>query len=156
VSEVRVHLHDTMAGSYPLRLVDLLFCTDRVVVVEYDYLTGLDLVTGRADSRAEAFARVVSEDGIEAALDTAEHQRTLAYADVERVVVHDGGRFGREKVTLCPDTARPIRVRVHGEVDVEAFVAAVRSTVDGHRTTVTVERGLGVSLEDLAARLTPR
>lgn len=154
--EVRVHLHYAMTGSYPLRLLDLLFCPERVLVAEYDYLTGIDLVTGGADRRAMAFAETVREDGVEGALATVERQQSIPYEDVERVTVYDGGRFGREKVTLTRATADPVRVRVHGDVDTEAFVAAVRSTVDGYETAVELERGLGLDAGTVLSRLSPR
>lgn len=154
--EVRVHLHYAMAGSYPLRLIDLLFCTDRVLVAEYDYVTGLDLLTGGADRRATAFAETVRDDGVEGALATTERQEAVPYEDVERVTVHDGGRFGREKVTLTRRTADPVRVRVHGPVDTAAFVDAVRSTVDGYETAVEVERGLGLDVWTVLSQISPR
>ena len=66
--ELRVHLHFTMRGSYPLRLVDLLFCTETVRVVEYGYLTPLDLALGAPKRRARSFAERVRDEGVGTAI----------------------------------------------------------------------------------------
>ncbi|MFB6091182.1 MAG: hypothetical protein ABEJ97_09005 [Halobellus sp.] len=150
---VRVHLHYAMTGSYPLRLVDLLFCERRVLVVEYDYLTGFDLATGSADGRAAAFAATLDDDGLAAARAAAEHEYAVDYADVDRVVVYDGGRFGREKVVLDRTDAPPVRVRVHGDVDVEALCAALESTLSTRAAVVERKPGTGVRLRERLRRL---
>ena len=60
--ELRVHLHFTMRGTFPLRLLDILFGTERLHYVEYGYLTPVDLAIGSATRRARAFAQQVTED----------------------------------------------------------------------------------------------
>ena len=142
--ELRVHLHYTMRGSYPLRLVDVLFCTERAYFVEYDYLTPVDLLFGSPDQRAAAFASQVVEEGVPAAIETAEQVETQSYDTLDSVDIHTGGRVGRPKVTAQPQTASATTVRVHGQFDAEPFTQALRSTVDGHDVTVQQRDGIGI------------
>lgn len=143
--EVRVHLHHAMTGTYPLRLLDLLFCPDRALAVEYDYLTGLALVSGRAADRAAAFAATVREEGVSAALDAAERTREFPYDALETVRVYDGGWLGREKVVLDAAGERPLPVRVHGPVDVDGLTDGLEQTLASW--DVAVERRGGLGLE---------
>lgn len=142
--ELRVHLHYTMRGSYPLRMVDVLFCTERAYFVEYDYLTPVDLLFGSPDQRAAAFASQVVEEGVPAALETAETVETQPYDALDSVDVHTGGRVGRPKITARPLKGSATTVRVHGEFDAEPFTQALLSTVDGHDVTVRQRDGLGI------------
>ncbi|SDW86320.1 hypothetical protein SAMN05443574_10856 [Haloarcula vallismortis] len=141
--ELRVHLHYTMRGSYPLRLVDVLFCTERAYFVEYDYLTPVDLLFGSPDQRAAAFASQVVEEGVPAAIETAEQVETQSYDTLDSVDIHTGGRVGRPKVTAQPQTASATTVRVHGQFDAEPFTQALRSTVDGYDVAVRQRDGIG-------------
>jgi hypothetical protein len=142
--ELRVHLHYTMRGSYPLRLIDVLFCTERAYFVEYDYLTPVDLLFGSPDHRAAAFASQVAEEGVPAALETAEQVETQSYDALDSVDIHSGGRIGRPKITARPLTGGSTTVRVHGQFDAEPFTQALRSTVDGHDVTVRRRDGIGI------------
>lgn len=142
--ELRVHLHYTMRGSYPLRLIDVLFCTDRAYFVEYDYLTPVDLLFGSPDQRAAAFASQVVEEGVPAALETAETVETQPYDALDSVDIYTGGRVGRPKITTQPRTGSATTVRVHGQFDAEPFTQALRSTVDGHDVTVRQRNGIGI------------
>ncbi|GAA5433704.1 hypothetical protein Hjap01_03192 [Haloarcula japonica] len=141
--ELRVHLHYTMRGSYPLRLVDVLFCTEQAYFVEYDYLTPVDLLFGSPDQRAAAFASRVVDDGVPAALETAEAIETQSYDTLDSVDIHTGGRIGRPKITAQPRAGSATTVRVHGQFDSEPFVQALRSTVDGHDVTIRQRDGIG-------------
>ncbi|MEF8828825.1 MAG: hypothetical protein V5A49_07305 [Haloarcula sp.] len=141
--ELRVHLHYTMRGSYPLRLLDVLFCTERVYFVEYDYLTPVDLLFGSPDQRAAAFASQVVEEGVSAALETAEEVETQPYDALDSIDIHSGGRVGRPKITARPLTGSATTVRVHGQFDADPFTQALRSTVDGHDVTVQQRDGIG-------------
>lgn len=142
--ELRVHLHYTMRGSYPLRLVDVLFCTERAYFVEYDYLTPVDLVFGSPDQRAAAFASEVVEEGVPAAIETAEAVEKQSYDALDSVEIHSGGWVGRPKITARPRTGASTTVRVHGQFDAEPFTRALRSTVDGHDVTVRQQDGIGI------------
>ncbi|EMA10501.1 MULTISPECIES: hypothetical protein [Haloarcula] len=141
--ELRVHLHYTMRGSYPLRLIDVLFCTERAYFVEYDYLTPVDLLFGSPDQRAAAFASQVVEEGVPAAIETAEQVETQSYDALDSVDIHTGGRIGRPKITAQPRTDSATTVRVHGQFDPEPFTQALRTTVDGHDVTVRQKDGFG-------------
>lgn len=154
VDRVRVHLHHTMTGRYPLRLLDLLFYPDRVLAVEYDYLTGFDIATGGGKRRAEAFAATVTEKGVAATLDTAERCQELPYETLEAIRIYDGGSLGRVKVVLDRATGSSLTVRVHGEVDVDSFAGAVRTVLAPYDATVEREAGLGLrdALPDLSRR----
>ena len=142
--ELRVHLHYTMRGSYPLRLLDVLFCTERAYFVEYDYLTPVDLVFGSPDRRAATFASRVVEDGVPAALETAERVETQSYDALDSVDIHSGGRVGRPKVTARSRAGSETTVRVHGQFDAAPFEKALRSAVDGHDVTVRRRDGIGL------------
>ncbi len=141
--ELRVHLHYTMRGSYPLRLLDVLFCTERAYFVEYDYLTPVDLLFGSPDRRAAAFASRVVEEGVPAALETAEQVETQPYDALDGVDIHSGGRVGRPKITARPRAGAETTVRVHGQFDAAPFEEALRSAVDGHDVTVRRRDGFG-------------
>ncbi|WP_436928475.1 hypothetical protein [Halosimplex halobium] len=141
---VGVHLHHTMTGTYPLRLLDVLFCSERVAAVEYGYATPTDLASGGAERSADAFAATLQQEGLAAALEAAEDCRTIRYDRLERVVVFDGGAVGREKLLLeAGDDA--LSVRVHGPLDLDRFTGAVRSVLEPHEATVERRRGLGLT-----------
>lgn len=143
MTEVQIHVHNTMRGSYPLCLLDVLFCERQILLVEYGYLTALSLATDEAERRAAAFAETLADGGLPAARETAEHERAVAYADLDAVVVYDGGRYGREKLVLDGDGS-PVHVRVHGDLDVAALTAALRGVVGPHGVDVERRRGAGV------------
>ena len=134
-----------MRGIVPLRLVDLLFCPQQLLVVEYGYLTPLDLTIGAPSRRADAFIESINSEGLAAALDAAECVTELAYDDVETLRVYDGGWIGREAVAIEASTGRTQVVRVHGPFDIDRFVDAVRSVLSSY--AVSVERRDGVALE---------
>ncbi|MFB6250265.1 MAG: hypothetical protein ABEI27_01030 [Halobellus sp.] len=143
--QVRVHLHYAMTGSYPLRLVDLLFFDDRVILLEYDYLTGFDLATAGADRRAASFAETLESEGLAAARAAAEREQRIDYDGLDRIVVYDGGAVAREKVVLERTDAAPVRVRVHGGVEADGLCAALESTVASDSTAIDRQSGAGVS-----------
>ena len=141
---VKVHLHHTMTGRFPLRVLDLLFCPDRVLAVEYDYATPLDLATGSPQRSADAFVEVLASEGVAAALDSARRSREIPYDGLAAVRVFDGGWLGREKVRLDPARGSALAVRVHADLDVDAFTDAVRSTLEPYGTTVERTGGIGL------------
>lgn len=142
---VQVHLHHTMAGSYPLRLVDVLFCPAQVVAVEYDYATPIDLATGGVQRRADEFAATLRTEGLAAALASAEDQWVTPYEHLSSVTVFDGGSIGREKLVLDAQGESTRSFRIHGPVDLEAFVEAVRSVLDPYDASVEQRSGLGLT-----------
>ncbi|WP_262175112.1 hypothetical protein [Haloarcula laminariae] len=154
MTDVRIHLHFTMAAAVPLRLLDVVFRPDHLLFVEYDYPTPLDLATGAPAREADAFAALLRTEGLTAALDAADAVTGLPYDDVDAVQVYDGGRFGREAVVVDPVGDSTRVVRVHGDIDLDGFTAALRDVVDGY--DVTVSRRTGLALGGWLRRLAPR
>lgn len=146
---VQVHLHHTMTGSYPLRLVDVLFCPAQVVAVEYDYATPIDLASGGVQRRADEFAATLRNEGLAAALAAAKDQWVTPYERLAGVTVFDGGSFGREKLVLDAQGEPTRSVRIHGDVTLDAFVEAVRSVLDPFDATVERQSGLGLTASGL-------
>lgn len=153
---VHVHLNFTMRGTVPLRLVDLLFRSAHLLVVEYDYLTPLDLTMGSPSRRAAAFVDHINTDGLSAALETAETVTKLAYDELETVRVYDGGWIGRETVAIQPSTGTTQVVRVHGSVDIDQFVDAVRSVLSSYAVDVERRDGLAFEFNGILGRLNRR
>jgi len=133
-----------MTGTYPLRVLDVLFCHDRAVAVEYAYATPLDLATGGHRRRADAFAATLDSEGLTAALDSARECREMPYERLDAVHVFDGGLFGRKKVRLETTDGDSLGLRVHAPLDVDAFTDALRSVLAAHSTTVERRDGLGL------------
>jgi hypothetical protein len=143
--EVQVHLHSTMWGTVPLRLADVLFRPDHLLIVVYDYLTPLDLAMRSPPQRARAFVDRIENEGLSTALAAAENVTELSYEALETLRVYDGGRFGRETVSIQWKSNHSRIVRVHGAVDLNGFVDAVRSVLSGY--DVAVERRDGIAYE---------
>ncbi|MFB6088020.1 MAG: hypothetical protein ABEJ85_05815 [Haloarculaceae archaeon] len=141
---VQVHLHHGMTGTYPLRVLDVLFCPCRALAVEYGYATPVDLLTGGHRRQADGFASRLRTDGLAAALESARERRELPYDGLATVRVFDGGWLGREKVLFERTDGSTLAVRVHADVDVDAFTDAVQSVLDPY--DVTVERRAGAGL----------
>lgn len=154
MTDVEIHLHFTMSASVPLRLLDVVFCTNRLLFVEYDYLTPLDLAMGTPARKADAFAALLRSEGLEAALDSAESTTELHYGDVDAIRVSDGGWFGRETVIVDTVSRTNRLVRVHGDVDLDAFTEALRDVVAAH--DVTVSQRVGMAFGGWLGRLSPR
>ena len=142
--ELRVHLHFAMRGAFPLRLLDLLFCTETVRYVEYGYLTPLDLLLGSPERRAAAFAQRVRTDGASEAVESAERVEVQSYDAIDGVDVSDGGRLTRPRVVVRETDGSETAVRVHGEFDAEALTSALDGTVAGHGVTVRRTDGTGI------------
>lgn len=145
-----------MRGTVPLRLVDLLFRSAHLLVVEYDYLTPLDLTVGAPSRRAAAFADQINTEGLAAALDSAEAVTKLAYDELETVRVYDGGWIGRETVAVEPLTGTTQIVRVHGSVDLDQFIDAVRSVLSSYAVDVERRNGLAFEFNGMLGRLSRR
>lgn len=135
---VHVHVHLGMAGSFPLRVADLLFTDDRVLVPEYGYLTPLfGIARGGAGEASERARRRYREAGLDGLLDLAETVHEVPYADLDRVRVYDSS-LGRPKVALDPADTAPYAYRIHADLDADAMSAALRSL--GERRGFDVER----------------
>ncbi|WP_253737539.1 hypothetical protein [Halohasta salina] len=150
---VQVHLHCTMWGAFPLRLADVLFRSDRLVIVVYDYLTPLDLAMRSPSQRGRAFVDRIENEGVAAALTAAEDVTELPYEELETVRVYDGGRVGREAVSIQSSDGYSRIVRVHSAVDLDGFVEAVRSVLSGYAVAVKRRDGIAFEFNGLLGRL---
>jgi len=150
---VHIHLSFTMRGALPLRLVDLLFRSEQLLLVEYGYLTPLDLTVGSPSRRAAAFVDHINNEGLAAALEAAETVTKLPYNDLETLRVYDGGWIGREAIAIEPSTGDTQVVRVHGPVDVDRFLDAVRSVLSAYAVDVRRREGVALEFNGLLSRL---
>lgn len=142
--EVEIHLHFGMTGSFPLRVGELFFADDGLYVVEYAYITPfIGLTSGKHRREANAMQKVYELYGLDAVLFHADAVVWHSYANVDRVVVHEGGWLGRPKLTLYPDTGPSHAFRFHDVPAFEESVADLDACADRHGFTVEWESGLG-------------
>ena len=142
--DVEAHLHFGMTGSFPLRLGDLFFAGDGLYVVEYGYVTPFIGLTSRKHRReAAGMASLVEDHGIDAALLEGDRVVWHDYDDLDRVVVHHGGRVGRPKVAVYPETGPSHAFRFHDRVALEDGLADLVAAADRHGLAVEEHRGLG-------------
>ena len=151
--EVQVHLHCTMWGTAPLRLTDVLFRSDHLLIVVYDYLTPLDLAVRSPSQRGRAFVDRIEHEGVSAAVAAAEDVTELSYEALETLRVYDGGWFGREAVSFKSRDEQSRIVRVHSAVDLDGFVDAARSVLSGYGVTVERRDGMAYEFNGLLGRL---
>jgi hypothetical protein len=144
--ETELHIHFGMAGSFPLRLVDMFFADDGLHIAEYSYITPMfGLGTKKHRREAGAMQQVYDVHGLDEVLVQADTVHWLNYAAIDRVVLHRGGYFGRPKLTVYPadETARSHAVRLHEEDDPDALAASLREVAQGRPFDVVVENGSG-------------
>ena len=134
---VHVHVHLVMAGAFPLRVADLLFTDDELVVPEYEYLTPFALARGKVETVSRTARTLYDERGLEGLVDAAERTHRLPYDEVRSVRVFDGGRFARPKIAIDAGAGPPYAYRVHASVDRPALSAALESL--GERRGFAVE-----------------
>jgi hypothetical protein len=143
---VGVHVHFAMTGTVPLRLADLFFTDEALLVVEYGVFTPLfGLATGGPERAAARMARAYAEDGIAAVRERGDRTVALAYDEVERVVLHDGGRLARERIAIQVADGPPYAYRVHAPVDLGALAEGLSSFGPTADVPVAVRSGLGFS-----------
>jgi hypothetical protein len=143
---VGVHVHFAMTGTVPLRLADLFFTDEALLVVEYGLFTPLfGLATGGPRRAAARMARAYAEDGVAAVRERGDRTVALAYDDVERVVLHDGGRLARERVAVQVADGPSYAYRVHAPVDLEALADGLSAFGPTADVPVAVRTGLGFS-----------
>ncbi|WP_273837104.1 hypothetical protein [Halococcus sp. PRR34] len=135
---VHVHVHRVMAGAFPLRVADLLFTDDTLVVPEYRYLTPLSGILRDRHAVGAAAAERYREAGIGGLVEMAERTHRIAYADIELLRIYDGRFVGRPKVAIDVLAGPPYAYRVHAPVDVTALTDALASL--GRRRGYAVER----------------
>ena len=142
--EVEAHLHFGMTGSFPLRLGDLFFTDDGLYVVEYGYVTPFIGLTARKHRReAAGMAALVEHHGVDGAIIEGDRVVWHAYDDLDRVVVHEGGRVGRPKIAVYPATGPSHAFRFHDRVAFEEGRADLGRVADRHGVAVDERTGLG-------------
>jgi hypothetical protein len=143
--EVSVHVHFGMTGSFPLRLADLFFADDGLHITEYSYITPLfGLGTRKHRRESRGIQAIYDHHGLDEVLLQANSVTWLAYDTVERVVVHDGGRLGRPKLTVSTDE-RSYAYRLHDEEHPSELAADIEACIDQHDFDVETVSGIGFS-----------
>lgn len=143
--EVSIHVHFGMTGSFPLRLADLFFADDGLHIAEYAYITPLfGLGTRKHRRESRGMQAIYDHHGLDEVLLQADSVTWLAYDTVERVVIHDGGRLGRPKLTVYTDE-HSYAYRLHNEQTAEELAADIGS----NQRAVRVETVSGVGFSPL-------
>lgn len=136
---VHVHVHLVMGGTFPLRMADLCFTDDALVVPEYHNLTPLfGIARRKTHDVAETATDRYRVEGLAGLVDMAERTHRIPYDDLERVRLYDGRSVGRPKVAVDVAVGPPYAYRVHAPVDLDALTAALSGL--GDRRGFAVER----------------
>jgi hypothetical protein len=146
---VHVHVHLAVTGAFPLRVADILFTGDGVVIPEYEYLTPLfGLARSGVDEAGRRARERYRDSGVTGLVELAERVRRLSYDEVETTRVYHS-RLGRPKIALVPRSGPPYAYRVHAPLDVDALVDALQSL--GERRGFAVERHATVGYSPVAS-----
>lgn len=144
--ETDLHVHFGMAGSFPLRIVDVFFANDGLHIAEYSYITPLfGLGMKKHEREAGAMREVYDVHGLDEVLLQADSTYWYNYEAIDRVVLHLGGRFSRPKLTIYPtdETARSHAFRLHDIDDPQTLATDLREVSEDHPFDVVVESGSG-------------
>lgn len=143
---VHVHVHLAITGAFPLRIADILFTDDRLLVPEYALLTPLfGIARGRKSEAARSARKRYDADGVAGLIEFAERTHRVPYADLERVRVYDGRGVGRPKIAVDVDTGPPYAYRVHAPVNVAALTSALDALGTRRGFEVTSATAVGFS-----------
>lgn len=143
--EVFFHVHFGMAGSFPLRLAEVFFADDGLYIVEYSYITpvfGLGAMKHRRE--AKAMQSIYDVHGLDEVMLQGDSVTWLDYDAIDRVLVHDGGRLGRPKLTVYTD-GRSYAYRLHDEDDSGMLIADIETCADRYGFTLETASGVGFS-----------
>jgi hypothetical protein len=150
VTAVHVHVHFTMTGAFPLRMADLLFTDEALLVAEYGHLTPLfGIARGRTHDLAERAVERYRAEGVSGLLAEADRTHRVAYDDLEAVRLYDGRSVARPKVAVDTATGPAYAYRIHAPVSMDDLTAALRSL--GERRGFTVDRSAGVGFDPAAS-----
>lgn len=142
---IHVHVHYAMAGTFPLRVANVLFTDRRVLVPEYAYLTPLfGIAMGGGKTAAESARHAFATRGVAGLLDTAEAVRDIPYGDLTGVRVYDPPWLGRPKIALDTRTGPPYAYRIHASVDPKSLAEALSGLSSRRGFDVSYERSLGL------------
>lgn len=150
MTAVHVHVHFTMTGGFPLRMADLLFTTDELLVPEYGHLTPLfGIARGRTHDLAERAVASYRAEGVSGLLAEAERTHRIAYTDLDRVRLYDGRSLARPKIAVDTVEGPAYAYRIHAPVDLPELTSALTSL--GDRRGFTVERSNDVGFDPAAS-----
>jgi hypothetical protein len=142
---VHVHVHRAVTGAFPLRVADVLFTDDEVVIPEYEYLTPLfGIARSGVDTAGERARERFYDAGLPGLVDTAECVHRLPYDDVESIRVYHS-RVARPKLAVLTGSGPPHAYRVHAPVDVDSLTDALASLGDRRGFAVEQRAGIGYS-----------
>jgi hypothetical protein len=143
--EVIHHLNFGMAGSFPLRLADIFLCKDGLYITEYGNITPLfGLVTRRHKREANVMQTIYEYHGIDEILLQSDLVMWINYANLEQVRIHDGGRFGRPKITVSTEDKASYAYRIHGEVSLRELQTSMKEITDQNEFDVNFVAGYGL------------
>lgn len=150
MTAVHVHVHFAMAGTFPLRMADLLFTDEALLVPEYGHLTPLfGIARGRTHDLAEQAVERYRAEGVSGLLAEADRTHRLGYADLECVRLYDGRSLARPKIAVDTDRGPAYAYRVHAPIEMDDLTAALQSL--GDRRGFAVERSAGVGFDPAAS-----
>lgn len=142
---VDTHVHFGMTGSFPLRLAELFFADDGIYIAEYGYIMPLfGLGTHKHHREAAAMQRVYEAHGLGEVLLQADRVIWHSYENVHRVVLYDGGRFGRTKVAIHPWEGGSHAYRLHDEVLFAELTPEIEHCGDRYGFAVETNAGIGI------------
>lgn len=142
--EVEAHVHYAMTGTFPLRMAELFFGDDGLYVAEYSYITPfIGLTTRKHRREARAMGAIYEKYGLDAVLVQADHVTWHNYDNVDKVVIHEGGRFGRPKIAVYPDTGPSHAYRIHDKPTWTEAVGEIEACAQRHDLDLEHESGLG-------------
>ncbi|ELZ24522.1 hypothetical protein C475_12310 [Halosimplex carlsbadense 2-9-1] len=146
---VHVHVHLAVTGAFPLRVADLLFTDEAVVIPEYEHLTPLfGIARSGVDTAGERARDRYRDAGIAGLVDPAERVHRLPHDEVAAVRLYHS-RVGRPKLAVVADSGPPYAYRIHAPVDVDSLASALESL--GDRRGFDVERRAKIGYSPVAS-----
>ncbi|MFB6112618.1 MAG: hypothetical protein ABEJ58_00785 [Halodesulfurarchaeum sp.] len=143
--EVKAHVHFGMTGSFPLRVADLFFADDGLYIAEYSFITPFfGLLSYKHKNEAEAMGAIFDRWGLDAVMVQADYIYWHSYDNIESVVIHEGGRFTRPKITVYPNEGESHAYRIHDRPQFEEAVADLETLADTFGFPLEYGSGLGI------------
>jgi hypothetical protein len=144
VPTVHVYVHGVVAGSAPLRVADVAFTDEAVVVRDYAHPSPLAVARGGVGHAAATARQRYHDGGLPAVVTDAECVDELSYAALDRVTLHES-RLTRPKLAVEPTDSVPYAYRVHTPVDATALCDALQSLGADHAFGVERVDSVGIS-----------
>lgn len=143
---VHVHVHHVMGGSFPLRVADLLFTDETLLVPEYQYLTPLfGIARGKSHSVADTAAERFRAEGTAGLVEMARRTHRIGYDEIDQLRLYDGRSVGRPKVAVDVVSGPSYAYRIHAPVEMDRLVSALRGLGARREFGVTFHTAVGFS-----------